>query len=868
MRSRITVGRMPMRLNHHAAIAVGCLLLWLLIEYFVVSGAMQTAARAKETLASNVRQATDAKAREMAQVLNDIYVGTRTISLLPSVRGAPAHNRGSMADDVVDGKRFTVAEAQTVAQLYFHLADVLSVSEVYVVYDGFTPQRGEVPFLMFDSVIANRFRQLSPGPGGTTADAEPPDQAEPYEVAEYAALTGQLDTLRREQPQLPHSAPQGVALVVSPALVTCDNSQYDPPRLNNPIDRQGILFSVPIYDADSSGFKGLVTTVVRLNALEARLIDLPFIPVTPAERERASRLRLSADEPSEYVLENTQTGVKVFDRRHVTVAAIAAGHQQAGLSVQGVLDGPAGASWALHRFVPQSRLDVIDMAARHTIWIQTAINAAALCSLAGMALLFASQRRDAERLKEIADFDPLTGLPNRRQLDRRIDAALASAAQAQGGLCLMMVDLDNFKSVNDKLGHPVGDQLLVEVARRFQKQLHAADLGRKDGADLAQPMIGRLGGDEFLILLPAIDNEDTVGPFAETLLAALAVPMVIDGHTLQVRASVGVAIYPEHGASAAQLLRNADQAMYVAKRIDDSAVVVFEREVDHTAMRRLRLTGDLRDALARQQFELHYQGVVNLQQRRVDSAEALLRWRHPELGMVSPAEFVPLLERSGLIVPVGLWALRHAVEQVRDWQAAGSPIEAVAVNVSVAQLTHSDFSADAVAVLGAVGVAPSRVTIEVTESVLMDNPERSIAQLQALRDAGLRIAIDDFGTGYSSLAYLRRLPVQVMKIDRALLIDAVHPTGRAILTAMVDLAAELGLDCIAEGVETLEQFGLLDDIGCRRLQGYLFARPMLAADADAAARRLDLASAMATGVFSPSVFGQLNRRSGFATLDG
>ena len=302
--------------------------------------------------------------------------------------------------------------------------------------------------------------------------------------------------------------------------------------------------------------------------------------------------------------------------------------------------------------------------------------------------------------------------------------------------------------------------------------------------------------------------------------------MFLEGHALQVRASMGVALYPEHGASAAQLLRSADQAMYAAKRVDDSAVVVFEREVDHSAMRRLRLTGDLRDALNQQQFELHFQNIVNLQRRRVDCAEALLRWRHPELGMVSPAEFVPLLERRGLIVPVGLWALRHACDQLRAWQANGALIEAVAVNVSVVQLAQSDFSSDALAVLAASGVDPACVTIEVTESVLMDNPERSIAQLQTLRDAGLRIAIDDFGAGYSSLAYLRRLPVQVMKIDRALLIDAVHPTGRAILSAMVDLAAELGLDCIAEGVETLEQYGLLFDIGCHRLQGYLFARPM------------------------------------------
>jgi EAL domain-containing protein (putative c-di-GMP-specific phosphodiesterase class I) len=351
---------------------------------------------------------------------------------------------------------------------------------------------------------------------------------------------------------------------------------------------------------------------------------------------------------------------------------------------------------------------------------------------------------------------------------------------------------------------------------------------------------------------------------SERLLGAMGVPMVVDGHTLHMRASLGVAVHPEHGRSSSQLLRSADQAMYAAKRVDESAVVVFQREVDHAAVRRSRLTADLREALTHEQFELHYQTIVNVPRVRVDAAEALLRWQHPELGMISPAEFVPLLERSGLIVPVGLWVLRRACEQLIAWQEHGSTIASVAVNVSVVQLAHSNFSSDALEVIAASGIEPERVTIEVTESVLMENPERSIAQLQQLRQAGVRVAIDDFGAGYSSLGYLRRLPVQVMKIDRSLLIDAVNPTGRAILAAMVDLAAELHLDCVAEGVETLEQLELLLDVGCRRVQGYLFARPLPPDEAAAAARRLDRHG----GSFSDSFFAGLGRRSGFAELNG
>jgi diguanylate cyclase (GGDEF)-like protein len=870
MRSRIHAWRPSPERTSHAAIALAFALLLLVIEYFVVSDAWRAGTHARQSLESTARQATDAKARELAQLINDVYVGTRTIALLPAVRTPPPRNRESASDDAIDGKRFTVNDAQTITQLYFHLADVLSVSEIYVVYDGFAPQRGEVPFLMFDSVIVDRFRKLAGLTSARGAVAENADTPEESEDEEYEELTEQLKQLRRDHPVLPPSAPQGVASLVSKALGTCDNSQYLSRGKGNPVDRMGMLFSVPIYDTNTAAFKGLVTTIVRLNALEARLIDWPLIPVSTAEHDYIKRLRLDTTLPSEYVLENVQTGARVFDRRNTTVAAIAAGQERAGLSVKVALEGPAGSPWVLHRHVPQAAFDGIDSTTRRTIWMQSAMAAAVLLVLASISLLFVSQRRNAVLLKEMADYDPLTGLPNRRQLDRTVDAALHKAEAAHQRVALIMVDLDNFKAVNDGLGHHVGDLLLVEVARRFQKQIHASGrLAMADSADdeAAAPMIGRLGGDEFLIVLPEVGDEDAVCAFTETLLSALAVPMFIEGHPIQMRASMGVAIYPEHGASAAQLLRSSDQAMYAAKRVDDSAVVVFQRDVDHSAMRRLRLIGDLRDALAQGQFELHYQSVVNLMRRRVDCAEALLRWRHPELGMLSPAEFVPLLERSGLIIPVGLWALRRACEQLRAWQASGSVIEAVSVNVSVVQLAQSDFSADALDVLAASGLDPACVTIEVTESVLMDNPERSIAQLRVLRDAGLRIAIDDFGAGYSSLAYLRRLPVQVMKIDRSLLIDAVHPTGRAILSTMVELANELGLDCIAEGVETLEQYGLLFDVGCHRLQGYLFARPLPAAEAEAAARRLDLANVLAgSGVLHESGFGRLDRRSGFAAL--
>ncbi|MFT3953486.1 MAG: EAL domain-containing protein [Piscinibacter sp.] len=851
----------------YLAVAVLATLLLAATESLIVTDAWRSRDHALESLRSDARQATDAKARELSQLLTDVYVTTRTISLLPAVRRPEPRNRLSTEDDAIDGRRFSVTDAQTVLQLYHHLAELLSVSEIYVVYDGFAPERGEVPFLMFDSVIVERIRRLTAAPGAHNAgSAAAGTAAEPEqeEGEEYAEIVRQLAQLRSRHPMLPAGAPHGVASLVSRPVITCDNSQYLSTGSGHDRDRLGVLLSVPIYAEADGALKGLVTTIVRLNVLEARLLDWPLVPVSASERQQAHQLGLDRTQPAEYVLTEAGSGIRVSDRRNAALEDIVQGRANAGLTLSKSVDGPPGQRWLLTRHVPQASFDTIDAAARRAIAVRSAIALAVLGALAGIALLMVAQRRATAKLQEMADFDPLTGLPNRRHIDRRLDAALQAATTSPRPLSLVMIDLDNFKTVNDTHGHHVGDLLLTEVARRLQKQLGTVDEAvTAEAADTA-PLVGRLGGDEFLVLLPQIDDEAAACAVAERLLAALAVPAIVDGHAIQVRASLGVALYPDHGRSAAQLLRACDQAMYSAKRVDGSAVVTFEREVDHAAVRRARLTADLREALVHGQFALHYQTVVDVLRVRADAAEALLRWQHPEFGPVSPAEFVPLLERSGLIVPVGLWALRRACEQLLEWQAAGSTIASVAVNASVVQLARSDFCDDALEVIAATGVEPRCVTIEVTESVLMDNPERCIEQLQRLRQAGVRIAIDDFGAGYSSLGYLRRLPVQVMKIDRSLLIDAVSPTGRAILAAMVELAGELGLDCIAEGVETLEQYKLLLDVGCHRLQGYLFARPLPAADAAAAAQRLRGHG----GFFTDSFFAGLERRSGFATLDG
>jgi len=827
------------------------------VEYTIVSSAWQTRSSAVHELEATAKLTTAAEAKELSQLLNDLYVTTRTISLLPAVRSTPKQNRASAAEDAVRDGRFSVPDSETVAQLYLHLAEVSAISEVYVVHDGFAPERGQVPFLMFDSVIVDRFRSLvgarqaaraAPATPGYNAPAEDEDE-------EYAEIVRQLDAFRRLHPHLPSSAPHGIAALLSPALITCDNTQYLSTSASHDRDRRGVLLSVPIYNQPGGAFMGLVATVVRLNVLEARLASLPLVPVTAQEQADAQRTGHDAVPLSEYVLSTARGDARVFDRRNEALAEVVAGRAKAGLSLREPLSGPFGESWVLERHVPQAAYDQLDAQARRMITLASAVTLATFFALCAVAWLFARQRRAGQQLKELAEFDGLTGLPNRLQLDRTIELSLREAAAGNGRLTLLMVDLNKFKTVNDTFGHHFGDQLLIEVGRRLQKHLHAPGAHPATGTGKAARLLGRLGGDEFLALLCDVEDEDAACAIAERMLSALSVPVVVDGQSLNVGASIGLARYPEHGQSAKQLLRSADEAMYSAKSQPESALVVYQHEVDPATQRRLRLETDLRGALSRGQFELYYQAIVSLRQHRPDRAEALIRWRHPELGLISPDEFIPLLERSSLIVPVGLWVLRQAAQQLREWRAADSPIQAVSVNVSVVQLVKSEFSADAIEIVSQVGIDPAHITIEITESVLIDNPQRCIAQLETLRRAGLRVAIDDFGAGHASLNYLRRLPIDMLKIDRSLLVDAVSPAGLSILAAMVQLAAEMGLDCAVEGVETVEQHGMLFDIGCPRAQGYLFSRPLPAEQADAAFRSMRMAVSWSNSqLFSASSF--------------
>jgi diguanylate cyclase (GGDEF)-like protein/PAS domain S-box-containing protein len=417
-------------------------------------------------------------------------------------------------------------------------------------------------------------------------------------------------------------------------------------------------------------------------------------------------------------------------------------------------------------------------------------------------------RRKDEHIHHLAYHDILTEL-----FQDRLQHAIARALREDTGLALMFLDLDRFKGINDTLGHDIGDLLLKEVAVRLKSALRSMDT------------VARLGGDEFVILLEDVDVPDYGANIAANLVEAVARPMEIQGHAIQIGASIGIALCPEDGCDALELMKHADTAMYAAKAAGRNTYRFFRQEMTDQAARRHQLEMELRHAVANNELELHYQPKVCLATGRFDSVEALVRWRHPRLGLVPPVDFIPVAEETGLIVDIGDWVLERACAQAIEWKARHLDF-GIAVNVSAKQLQRGDLVERIANLAACHNVAPTCLQIELTESVLMADPELAIGQLRRLRELGVTIAVDDFGTGYSSLAYLRRLPIDVLKIDRSFVMDADHDDEDAqVVRTIVELGRSLKFTVVAEGVETEAQADLLRSAGCDLAQGYLYARP-------------------------------------------
>ena len=419
-----------------------------------------------------------------------------------------------------------------------------------------------------------------------------------------------------------------------------------------------------------------------------------------------------------------------------------------------------------------------------------------------------------ERIERLAHFDHLTGLPNRATLIDRFRYTLSVARRRGENVAVMFLDLDHFKDINDTLGHSVGDQLLMEVARRLKDTVREQDT------------VSRLGGDEFVVVLPGTDAPGAAH-VGTRLLAAVSQPCAIPPHELITTSSIGIAIYPDDGDDFETLSKNADAAMYRVKQGSRNGLRFFTPEMQEHSARTLRLANALRHAMERDELSLHYQPQLAVADGALVGAEALLRWRHPELGPVSPGEFIPIAEDSGQIIQIGEWVLRTAMAQLKRWMDDGLPPMVIAVNLSAAQFRHANLPALVTSVLADAGVEPARLELELTEAVAMDDAQAAIAVMDALDAHGIRMSIDDFGTGYSSLTYLKRFKVYKLKIDQSFvrtLSDS--PEDQAIVRAIIQLASSLGMRTIAEGVETGGQLAFLRANGCDEVQGYHLSRPL------------------------------------------
>jgi diguanylate cyclase (GGDEF)-like protein/PAS domain S-box-containing protein len=431
-----------------------------------------------------------------------------------------------------------------------------------------------------------------------------------------------------------------------------------------------------------------------------------------------------------------------------------------------------------------------------------------------------------ERIQHLAHFDLLTKLPNRALLNDRLASAISYAKRNGTQLALVFLDLDRFKNINDSLGHHAGDLLLQIVSERLKSCVRESDT------------VARLGGDEFVILLSSVREPDDAANVAQKVIEIISLPFMLDGNEANIGTSIGIGIYPENGLDSASLVRNADAAMYHAKDNGRNNFQFFSPEMNDKAFERLALENDLRRALKREEFVLHYQPQIDILTRKIIGVEALIRWQHPERGFVPPINFIPLAEKCGLIVPIGEWVIRAACAQNIAWQKQGIAPVLTAVNISAQQFQQKDFKELLLAILDETGLAPELLELEITESAIMENAESMLAMLHSLKKMGLRLSIDDFGTGYSSLSYLKHFPIDKLKIDRSFVQDITDDSSNdALIETIINMGHNLKLKVIAEGVETVEQLATLEKLQCDEIQGYYFSRPLAPDDFVAFARK-------------------------------
>ncbi len=426
------------------------------------------------------------------------------------------------------------------------------------------------------------------------------------------------------------------------------------------------------------------------------------------------------------------------------------------------------------------------------------------------------RKRAGEEIQYLATHDVLTGLPNRSMFNQLLNHAIQAARRYKRQFAVLFLDLDRFKIINDTLGHKAGDQLLQEVATRLKQPLRAVDV------------VGRLGGDEFVILIEEVSDSNQVATVAHKILTSIIKPITLMGQECRITASIGICMYPKDAEDEQSLMKNADMAMYLAKEEGKNNYQFYSEDIQSKSLERLSIETHLRFALERNELSLHYQAQVDFKTNAITGVEALLRWQNPYLGSVTPTQFIPVAEETGLIVPIGRWVLKTACAQNIGWQQQGLPAICMAVNLSLRQLMDDGLIDDIKTALNDSGMAPNLLELEITESMVMYNPARMISVLAEIKSLGVRLAIDDFGTGYSSLAQIKHFPVDTLKVDRSFIRNIPQDAGdKAITEAIISMGKTLGLNVVAEGVETAEQMSFLTNISCNEMQGYYFSKPIM-----------------------------------------
>ena len=452
---------------------------------------------------------------------------------------------------------------------------------------------------------------------------------------------------------------------------------------------------------------------------------------------------------------------------------------------------------------------------------------------------FNALKRQEDRLRYLAYYDPLTSLPNRRSFNEQLTRILKRSQRRNSNAALLFIDLDHFKRINDSIGHGRGDRLLVEIAKRLTLELreddainYFSDRSAEDDDDdgAVSTEIARLGGDEFTVVLSDVENTMHVERVAKRILNALSEPIALQSHNPVVTPSIGIAIFPHDGKDPDTLVRNADTAMYVAKAEGRACYRFYDEEMNSRAVEQLKMEEELRNALRNHELELRYQPQVDTRTGEVVSMEALVRWKHPQRGMVSPLEFIPVAERTGQIIELGEWVMGEVARHCLYWDSLGIKPFRICVNISPLQFNQADLPEWIENFLRRSKLTPDRLELELTESAIMTDAKTNIAKLRALKALGLQLAVDDFGTGYSSLSYLKRFPIDTLKIDQSFVADLHSPDGAAIVDAIIVLAKTLNLRVIAEGIEDEYQLSYLVAKECDLLQGFYFARPIYPED--------------------------------------